>query len=336
VLLSDLHFNNADEAWRNRDMRISGITYAVRKTHRIRKTLKIVIVLLLLVILAVAALSGYKGWKLLHPDRKPVDKFSSNIVPEYRDISFRKSDSSIVLKGWLFQAKKSGRAVILAHSYGRNRLQFGLETLDLVKEFLNRGYNVFTFDMRNSGESGGKTSTFGYGEKEDVKAAVNYLNSQGMKRITLMGFSTGASASILAAAEGASVDAVIADSPYADLKSYFLNNLDRWTGLPAFPFNRTITAGLEFAGVIDMANTSPVDSVTADKPPRLLLIHAKGDDMIPITGSIELFQAYSALNPSGVEFWQLESNGHADGFVKYKSEYLQKVFAFLDKVYSEE
>ncbi|MGI6668010.1 MAG: alpha/beta hydrolase [Acetivibrionales bacterium] len=238
-------------------MRISGITYAVRKTHRIRNTIFAFIVLLLLGILAVAVLSGYKGWKLLHPDKKPVDKFSSNIVPEYRDISFRKSDSSIVLKGWLFQAKKSDRAVILAHSHGGNRLQFGLETVDLIKEFLSRGYNVFTFDMRNSGESGGKTSTFGYGEKEDIEAAINYLNSQGIKRITLMGFSTGASASILAAAESASVDAVIADSPYADLKSYFLNNLDRWTGLPAFPFNRTITAGLEFAGVIDMAKTSP-------------------------------------------------------------------------------
>jgi len=273
---------------------------------------------------------------LIHPDRKPVDMFSSNIVPEYRDISFKKSDGSIILKGWLFQAKKSDRAVILAHSYGGNRLQFGMETLDLIKEFLNRGYNVFTFDMRNSGESGGKTSTFGYGEKEDIKAAINYLNSQGMKRITLMGFSTGASASILAAAESASVDAVIADSPYADLKSYFINNLDQWTGLPAFPFNRTITAGLESTGVIDMAETSPVSSIKADKPPHLLLIHSKGDELIPVTGSIELFQKYSALNPSGVEFWQLEGNGHADGFMKHKSEYLGKVFAFLGKVYPEE
>ncbi|MGE5613320.1 MAG: alpha/beta hydrolase, partial [Bacillota bacterium] len=199
-----------------------------------------------------------------------------------------------------------------------------------------RGYNVFTFDMRNSGESGGKTSAFGYGEKEDIKAAINYLNSQGIKHFTLMGFSTGASASILAAAESTFVDAVIADSPYADLKSYFLNNLDRWTGLPAFPFNRTITVGLEFAGVIDMSGASPVNAVAADKPPHLLLIHAKGDNLIPVTGSIELFQKYSALNPSGVEFWQLEDDGHAEGFVKNKGKYLEKVFAFLDKVYPEE
>lgn len=317
-------------------MRISGITFAVRKTHRVRNTIMVIIVLLLLVILATVCLSGYKGWKLLHPDRKPVDKFSSNIVPEYRDISFKKSGGSIILKGWLFQANNSERAVILAHSYGRNRLQFGIDTIDLIKEFLNRGYSVFTFDMRNSGESGGKTSTFGYGEKEDVTAAVNYINSQGMKRITLMGFSTGASASILAAAESDSVDAVIADSPYSDLKSYFLDNLDLWTGLPAFPFNRTITAGLDFAGVIDMENTSPAGSLTADKPPHLLLIHAKEDKLIPVTGSIELFQKYSALNPSGSEFWQLEGGGHAEGFMKNKSEYLERVFAFLDKVYAVE
>ncbi|MGI6668011.1 MAG: hypothetical protein ACOX4M_00680 [Acetivibrionales bacterium] len=58
--------------------------------------------------------------------------------------------------------------------------------------------------------------------------------------------------------------------------------------------------------------------------------------MIPVTGSIELFQKYSALNPSGIEFWQMEGSGHADGFVKNKREYLRKVFAFLDRVYPEE
>ncbi len=317
-------------------MRISGVTYAVKKTHRTRKIVLTFVVLLFLAVVAIVVLSGYKSWGLLHPDKKPLDTFSSNIVPEYRDISFKGTDSKIILKGWFFQSKNSNKAVVMVHSYGSNRLQFGIETVDLIKVFLNKGYSVFAFDLRNSGESGGKDCTFGYNEKEDVKAAIKYVSSQGAEHITLMGFSTGASAAILAAAESSKVDAVIADSPYSDLHTYFLASLDQWTHMPAFPFNRTITLGIEITGSIDTANASPLNALTAENPPHLMLIHSKDDPLIPVVNSIELFQKYSALNSSGAEFWQREGDGHADGFTQNKDEYLSKVFAFLEKVYPEE
>lgn len=317
-------------------MRISGVTYAARKTHRARNIILTVTILLLLAILTVVVVSGYKSWTLLHPEKKPIDTFSANIVPEYRDISFKGIDTSIILKGWLFQAKNSDRAVILVHSYGNNRLQFGIKTVDLIKEFLNKGYNVFTFDLRNSGESGGKDTTLGYTEKEDIQAAISYMNKQGSKHITLLGFSTGASASILAASESKSVDAVIADSPYADLQAYLSQSLNRWTHLPSFPFNKTVSLAMEISGGIDTANTSPVNVLTAEKPPHLLLIHGQEDKLIPVENSIELYQKYSALNFSGAEFWRTEDDGNATGFEKYPKEYMSKVFAFLDKVYPEE
>lgn len=337
IRLSITDVNTTVKGLEGLHMRISGVTYAVRKTHRTRKIILTVIVLLLLAVLAVVIFSGYKSWGLLHPDKKPLDTFTSNIVPEYKDIpSFGGVDKTIILKGWLFQAKNSDRAVVLVHSYGSNRLQFGVETVDLIKEFLKKGYTVFTFDLRNSGESGGKDSTFGYNEKDDVKGAVKYLNNQGYKYITLMGFSTGASASILAATELDTVDVVIADSPYSDLHSYFLESLDQWTNLPVFPFNRTVAFGVELTGNIDTSKASPVNAMTAENPPNLMLIHAKEDTLIPVTNSIELFQKYSALNSSGVEFWQVEGDGHADSYTKHKDEYLNRVFAFLDKVYPEE
>jgi len=322
-------------------MRISGVTYAVRKPHRTRNIVLTVILLLLAVITAIAILSVYKSWSLLHPDKKPIDVFSSNIVPEYRDISFKGTDSTIVLQGWLFQVKSSDKAVILVHSHGANRLQFGVDTVDMIKEFMNRGYNVFTFDLRNSGESGGKDCTFGYSEKDDVKAAIRYVRSQGSKHIVLMGFSTGASAAITAAADSTAsdgtplVDAVIADSPYSDLKSYFRKNLNKWTGLPAFPFNLTVSLAVSLTGGIKAEDASPVSVLTAENPPYLMLIHSRNDEVISVINSIELFQKYSALNASGAEFWQTEYNGHANGYMENRDEYMQKIFAFLERVYPE-
>lgn len=317
-------------------MRISGITYAVRKTHKTRNIILIVTLLLILAILSLVLVTGYESWVLLHPEKEPIGTFSSNIVPEYRDISFRGADETIILKGWLFQANGSDRAVILVHSYGKNRLQFGIDTVDLIKEFLNKGYSVFAFDERNSGESGGKDNAFGYSEKADVEAAIKYMKSQGSSHITLLGFSTGADAALLAAADGSSVDAVIADSPYADLRSYLNSSLDQWTHLPSILFNQTIAYGIEVTGGIDMKKASPVNLITAENPPRLLLIHGKDDKVIPVENSIELYQKYSELNPSGAEYWQTGDDGHAASFLKYKDEYLNRVFAFLDKVYPAE
>lgn len=323
-------------------MRITGVTYAAKKTRRTKGVVLAVIIFLLIAIMAVIFLSVYKSWGLLHPDKKPVDAFSSNIVPEYRDISFRGADSTIVLKGWLFEAKNSQRAVILVHSYGNNRLQFGVDTVDLIKEFLGRGYNVLAFDLRNSGESGGKDCTFGYNEKDDIKAAIRHMRLQGSTDITLMGFSTGASAAIMAAAESTSsdgsplVDAVIADSPYADLRSYFLQDLDKWTGLPSFPFNRTTALSIDVAGGMKSKDASPVNALTAESIPNLMLIHSRNDDFIPIINSIELYQKYSALNPSGAVFWQTEDKGHAITYMSDKEKYMEKVFEFLGKVYPED
>lgn len=322
-------------------MRITGVTYAVRKTHRARYVILAILVLLFVAAAAVIGLSVSESWQLLHPDKKPIDAFSSNIVPEYRDISFKGTDSTIVLKGWLFQVRNSKRAAILVHSHGKNRLQFGVDTVYLIKEFMNHGYSVFTFDLRNSGESGGKDCTFGYYEKDDVKAAIKYVRSQGYNDIVLMGFSTGASAAILACAEStladgtAMVDAVIADSPYSDLKSYFLSSLHKWTGLPSFPFNRTVAFAFSVTGGFKFEDASPVDVMTAENLPHLMLIHSRNDDLVPVINSIELYQQYSALNASGAEFWQTEYEGHASGYMEDRDEYMERIFSFLDRVYQD-
>lgn len=320
-------------------MRITGITYAVRKTHKARYVILAIAILLFIAAVTLIVVSAYKSWQLLHPDKRPIDAFSSNIMPEYRDINFRGEDSTIVLKGWLFQVKNSSRAVILVHSYGKNRLQFGVDTVDLIKEFMNRGYNVITFDLRNSGESDGKDCTFGYYEKDDVKAAIRYARRQGYKDITLMGFSTGASAAIMACSESTledstpMVDAVIADSPYSDLRNYFYSSLHRWTGTPPFLFNRTTAFAFSVTGGFRLKDASPVSVITAENVPYLMLMHSRNDDLIPVINSIELYQKYSGLNASGSEFWQTEYEGHASGYMEDRDKYIERVFSFLDRVY---
>lgn len=316
-------------------MRISGVTYASRKTHKTKYIVFTSIILILIIILTVAIISLYSGWDLLHPQKKSVETFSSNIVPEYREISFRGTDKNVVLSGWFFQTKSSDKTVIMVHSYGKNRLEFGNKSVDMIKEFLNNDYNVFTFDLRNSGKSGGKMTTFGYDEKDDIQGAIDYVKQQGSKHIILIGFSTGASAAIQAAEGKENVDAVIADSPYADLHGYLSNNLNKWTKLPAFPFNKTILASIEIITGIKTSDSKPVATLKNLPPCHLMLIYGKGDKIISPENSRKIYSTYSGINPELAEAWETDDTGDATSYLNDQKGYMEKVFAFLDKIYKQ-
>jgi dipeptidyl aminopeptidase/acylaminoacyl peptidase len=314
-------------------LRITGITYVPRKTHRLRNILTILLILVLLVVLAVIAISGYYGWKLIHPEKVGIEPFSANIVPEYRSVDFSAKDETLILNGWFFEVKGSDKTIILAHSYGKNRLQFDESTVDIIKGLVSKGYNVLAFDLRNSGKSEGKLSTMGLYEKNDLLGAINYAKSQGSKHIVLMGFSTGASASILAAAESRDVDAVIADSPYSELGSYLENNMPVWTKLPDIPFTKTITYSLKLLGGIDIDKAIPRRAIINISPGSIMLIHGSDDKIIPPEHSRILYSIFSKTNSKNHELWETKDAGHLESYTRNPQEYMRRILDFLEKVY---
>lgn len=314
-------------------MKISGIHYVSRRTHGFRRFLIALIFLLFLIILMVAFVSAYIGWNLIRPEKVSIEPFSSNIVLEYRDVSFNSKNKDVVLNGWFFEAKGNVRTVILAHEYGKNRLQFGDKTLDIIKNFISKGYNVLAFDFRNSGKSGGTISSFGIYEKNDVLGAVEYVKSQGASDIILMGFSTGASACILAASESNDVDAVIADTPYSNLNTYLDRFVSGWTRLPAIPFNTTISYSIMVLSGIHNEKVDPEDAIPHLSPRPILMIHSINDSIIPIDSSEALYSSYSKLQKGNVELWKTNVAGHAASYLQSSPEYMEKVLGFLDRAF---
>lgn len=316
---------------------ISGISVVTRKTHKKWKIVLIsLLIIVVLLLIAVAVISAVVGWKLIHPEREEIPKFSSNVVIEYKDVEFKDVKDTINLKGWYFKAKDSDKTVIMAHGYGENRLQFSEKTIDMVKKFQEKGYNMLLFDFRNSGISGGDKTTIGIYEKDDLLGAVKFVKSQGSKRVVLLGYSMGASTSIVAAADSQDVDAVIADSPFADLETYLNDNMSKWSGFPSFPFNKTIVLALGIMAGLDPKDVSPVKDMEKIAPRPVMLIHGMDDVNISYKNSEELKTAYLSKGTGNVTLWEVPGAKHVQSYEVNPTEYMDRVFAFLDQAFPPE
>jgi len=180
------------------------IIYKIKRVPRSRSIvfrfiiLPIIIIAFLIVTLGVYTF--YNANMIMRMAPKQLDDITNNILPAYSIASFQTFGGVTPLSGWYFPAKKTPvSTVILVHSQGNNRLQFDVDTASIYDFFVNNGFNVLSFDLRHSGNSGGNLSTFGYAEWSDVIAAINYVRKvSSTKDVVLFGFGSGVSACILA------------------------------------------------------------------------------------------------------------------------------------------
>ncbi len=262
---------------------------------------KVLAALLVVAVIACAGVSVYVGWSLSHAAKRPVDQNPAQVGLAYEPVEFAATDG-VRLSAWFIPSGDSSSTIIVAHGYRSNRLSPSLPALELARSLVEGGFNVLMFDFRNSGESDGDVTTLGYHEVKDVYGAVEWLAAQRPERaehIGLIGFSMGAATSILASANEPRIEAVIADSPFSDLRSYLSVNMPVWTGLPNFPFTWLIITLLPPLIGVDTDAVSPI-AVVGSLPQPLLLIHTDGDGAIPSDESRRLF---AAARPGRAELW---------------------------------
>jgi alpha-beta hydrolase superfamily lysophospholipase len=151
-----------------------------------------------------------------HP--RPLTKNPGQAGLKYQDVSFTTSDG-ITLKGWWIPAAVHPAlgTVILTHGLFHNRDQVLTRAVFLQEA----GYQVLAFDLRGHGESGASPLSGGFLESGDFLAASAFLTQKHwvQKPLVFFGFSLGAICALRAGAVQA-VDAVIADSPLPNVKSY--------------------------------------------------------------------------------------------------------------------
>ncbi|XP_039128415.1 uncharacterized protein LOC120264656 isoform X2 [Dioscorea cayenensis subsp. rotundata] len=156
---------------------------------------------------------------------------------------------------------------------------------------------VFTLDFSGSGLSDGEHVTLGWYEKDDLRAVVNHLRSDGnVSYIGLWGRSMGAVTSLMYAAEDPSVAGMVLDSPFSILVDLMMELVDTYKyPLPKFTVKLAIQhmrKAIKKKANFDIMDLDTIQVAKCCFVP-VLLGHATDDDFIRPHHSDRIFESYA-------------------------------------------
>lgn len=244
---------------------------------------------------------------VLHPvsKRKPLDAWPDQFGLPYENVCF-KTEDKVQLKGWFIaSAEESDKTIILMHGWGMNRADI-LKNTHFLRDL---GFNLFYFDFRALGESGGKTSSIGYLELKDVAAAVRFLKEtrpQFCKKIGLYGLSMGGMVAICEAARNTEIACVAAEASYYS----FRRVVSRWAWVhhhvPYFPLIPIILHYIRKYLGVNPERYSPKYNIPKIAPRPVFIIHGRYDNLVPAAQAKLLYK--NAGKPK--EIWLVPGAKH--------------------------
>jgi pimeloyl-ACP methyl ester carboxylesterase len=270
---------------------------------------------------------------LLHPKRRTADFYRalgwatdpSQLNLPSEDITITIADD-IRLSCWLIKALQPARGTIV---YLHGVADCKIDGLRLAKLLHDHHYNVFLYDARRHGSSGGKFCTYGYYEKYDLITIIDYLQSRSdiqIGKIGLFGTSMGAAVAIQTAALDRRVAAVVAENSFATLRSIFDDYQKRMIKLPFHYLRNLVIKRSELMANFKARDVSPLDSIKDVHVP-VMFIYGSNDQLIKFQYSIMLYE--NTDQPK--ELFPIEHARHNDTWEIAGEVYEQKLLEFFER-----
>ncbi len=196
--------------------------------------------------------------------------------------------------------------------------------------FRDLGFNLLLVDHRNHGRSGGASTSFGFYEKDDARAWIDWvLDRHGPKAVVgTHGESFGAATALQHAAIDPRIAFCIADCSYANARDQFAYRLKQEYHLPAFPLIPISSLVTKVRAGFFYGDASPIVTIGEIEAP-IFFIHGENDAYIPPEASIAM---YEAKRKGARKLWLAPNADHAESYGKNRGAYAQEVRAFLDEV----
>ena len=299
------------------------------RSKKLKISLIILSILVILLVTGTMGISYYVGWNLTHPKRKPISKTPASYNMTYHTIHFDSRIDHLNIKGWVIPSDSNNHELVIeAHGYRDNRSDIKA-ALPLAKALHKAGITVIMFDFRAEGESPGKIVSVGEYEVRDLLGAVDYARSINYKRIGIIGYSMGASTAIMATGRDTLISAIVADSPFANLKQYLKLHMSEWTNLPNFPFTPEILWELKVFNGLNPSKVDPDKTLNSWKPRPMLLIAGTADKKVPVNNSRRLYNKIKKY--PNTYLWIINGAKHVGGFSVAPTKYKRKVVSFFKK-----
>ncbi|MDD3677793.1 MAG: alpha/beta hydrolase [Dehalococcoidales bacterium] len=280
-----------------------------------------------IVILVYVILSTLAAYVLVRIPRLPLRDNPSSIGLEYEDVSFPSRKDNLTLKGWYMPGKKSFTIIVIT-GMRQNRVDYRINSLNMAKGFVDKGFNVLLFDQRGRGESEGQGFVLTNFDR-DIGGAVDFVRSKKgpNEQIGLIGLSAGAAATVIFSSSE-EVDAVVADSCFTSISKVFSQKGSKMSKLPR-PIVKLLGLGIWIMARImyGYRRSDPADKVANVKCP-ILFIQGDKDDWVSIDVTERLYKLSN--NPLD-EIWFVPNAGHTKTFGIDPEGYVERIASFFSK-----
>ncbi|WP_034758162.1 alpha/beta hydrolase [Rossellomorea vietnamensis] len=215
--------------------------------------------------------------------------------------------------------------MIFSHGVTENKWN----SIKYMNLFIKLGFNAVIYDHRRHGESGGKTTSYGYFEKYDLKAVVDELICREGDDVFfgIHGESMGAATLLLYAGSVEDrADFYIADCPFSDFGEQLAYRMSAEVKMPAKFLLPLVDGTLKLRQGYTLKDLSPISVVQNIQKP-VLFIHSKNDDFILPQMTKDLFEKKQGPKELFLDF----SGTHAQSYNDNPEEYEELIQRFLEQ-----
>lgn len=229
---------------------------------------------------------------------------------KYDDVDFKSTDGTD-LHGWFMpvNGKQSKGTVVFSHG---NAGSLG-HHLGFVMWLVEAGYQVFMYDYRGFGKSGGELDR--QGMVEDVKGAFDYVRSRkdvDASKLISYGHSLGGAKSI----------AALADKQINGLRAIVIDGT-----FSSYQAMARIVGG-EFGARLITDECSPRGCIAKITKTPLLVVHGDKDQIVPVAQGKELFEL--ANEPKTL--FEVKEGSHGDSLARDQGAYRKRMLTWLEDV----
>lgn len=295
--------------------------------------MSLIVLAVLVLVVSVIAVEFIVPYAVMMPPKLEVEKESKRLLNGYLPSDYNittkqlaiHTQDSIQIAHYLALSQQDTclETVIMLHGIGGCKEDYLGTAASLTKE----GYNCFIYDARAHGKSGGQYCSYGYYEKEDLRAIVTaILEDNPTTTVGVWGSSMGAAVALQTLAIEPRIQFGIIESTFTTLRQIVYEYQKRYSqgiGL-RFICNRVLDNAGKIAG-FSPDDVQPIQAVTKIQQP-VLIIHGDADKKISIDYGKALFDA---LTSKDKRFYTVKGGGHDNLFDKGGEAYYNTVQTFM-------